>query len=66
MHVVYLVVPCYNEEEVLPLTNSKLTEKLEQLISAGKADEKKPHFVCRRRQQGQNLGADYQIPSGVR
>lgn len=40
MPVVYLVVPCYNEEEVLPFTNSKLTEKLGQLISSGKADEK--------------------------
>ena len=34
----YLVVPCYNEEEVLPETSRRLTEKLQSLIEAGKAD----------------------------
>ena len=28
----YIVVPCYNEEEVLPETARRLREKLEQLI----------------------------------
>ncbi len=32
----YVVVPCYNEEEVLPETAKRLKEKLEKLISAGK------------------------------
>lgn len=37
MTTVYFVVPCYNEEEVLPETISRLTEKLQKLISDGKA-----------------------------
>lgn len=32
----YLVVPCYNEEEVLPETVARLTEKLDALIALGK------------------------------
>ena len=31
---IYLVVPCYNEEEVLPETTRRLTEKLEEMIAA--------------------------------
>lgn len=32
----YVVVPCYNEEEVLPETAKRLGEKLRSLISSGK------------------------------
>ena len=32
----YLVVPCYNEEEVLNDTAEKLLEKMNSLISGGK------------------------------
>ena len=32
----YIVVPCYNEEEVLPETSSRLKAKLESLMDAGK------------------------------
>ncbi len=32
----YLVIPCYNEEEVLPETARRLEEKFSSLISAGK------------------------------
>lgn len=39
MPKVYLVVPCYNEEEVLPETAARLTEKLAQMIGDGKADD---------------------------
>ncbi len=39
MSTVYLVVPCYNEEAVLPETVSRLTEKMKALIAAGHADE---------------------------
>ncbi len=35
-HTLYIVVPCYNEEEVLPETSRRLKAKLEQLMSAGK------------------------------
>lgn len=33
--VLYVVVPCYNEEEVLPETNKRLCEKIGQLIDRG-------------------------------
>ena len=36
----YLIIPCYNEEEVLPETSSRLTEKLRAMIAAGKISEK--------------------------
>ncbi|MBO5034947.1 MAG: glycosyltransferase family 2 protein, partial [Oscillospiraceae bacterium] len=34
--VLYVVVPCYNEEEVLPETSRRLKEKLRSLIAAEK------------------------------
>ena len=34
--ILYIVVPCYNEEEVLPETSRRLREKLEGLMAAGK------------------------------
>ena len=36
----YIVVPCYNEEEVLPETARRLREKLEQLMGEGKISPK--------------------------
>ena len=38
--VLYLVVPCYNEQEVLTDTAEKLAHKLTQLIDAGKISER--------------------------
>ena len=38
--VLYLVIPCYNEEQVLPLTSGKFKAKLEELIEAGKISSK--------------------------
>ena len=37
--VLYLVIPCYNEEQVLPLTSGKFKAKLEELIEPGKISE---------------------------
>ncbi|MBD5454993.1 MAG: glycosyltransferase family 2 protein [Lachnospiraceae bacterium] len=34
----YLVIPCYNEEEVLPETSRRLKEKVASLIERGKID----------------------------
>ncbi len=39
MPKVYFVIPCYNEEEVLPETIKRLNSKLLSLIDDGKADE---------------------------
>lgn len=40
MPTVFLVIPCYNEEEVLPETNRRLTEKMSALQKQGLADDK--------------------------
>lgn len=34
--ILYLVIPCYNEEEVLPITSKKVLDKLKQLINEKK------------------------------
>lgn len=36
MTTLYLVIPCYNEEEVLPETSRRLAEKLDALEKAEK------------------------------
>lgn len=38
--VLYLVIPCYNEEQVLPLTSGKFKAKIDELVEAGKIDDK--------------------------
>lgn len=37
-NVLYLVIPCYNEEEVLPETSARLREKMNELIGKKKID----------------------------
>lgn len=39
-NILYLVIPCYNEEEVLPETARRLKEKIIALIEKGKIDKK--------------------------
>lgn len=44
--VLYIIVPCYNEEKVLPITNILFLQKLEELISKNKiAPESKVLFI---------------------
>ena len=38
--ILYIVVPCYNEEEGLPETSKRLKEKVTSLVQAGKVSEK--------------------------
>ena len=38
--VLYIVVPCYNESEVFPLTAPELTELLKSMVAGGKISEK--------------------------
>ncbi len=38
-NTLYIVVPCYNEEEVLRETASRLKEKMGALVAAGKISE---------------------------
>lgn len=46
LECLYLVIPCYNEEAVLPETGRRLTEKLRTLIRDGKvSDQSRIAFV---------------------
>lgn len=46
MTVLYLVIPCYNEQEALPVSAPRLMDKLNSLISAGAiGDESRILFV---------------------
>ena len=38
-NILYLVIPCYNEEEVLPITSKKVKEKFKDLIKTKKIDK---------------------------
>ena len=38
--ILYVVIPCYNEQEVLPETARRLKEKMTALIGSGKVSEK--------------------------
>lgn len=40
MSIVYFVIPCYNEEAVLPETVKELTAQMQSMIQEGLADEK--------------------------
>lgn len=40
MKTLYIVVPCYNEEEVLPESSKRFSAKLDELIKGGKISEK--------------------------
>ena len=46
--VLYLVIPCYNEEEVLPETSKRLTAKLGAMIEMGliSQDSKIPYLAA--------------------
>lgn len=35
----FIVIPCYNEEEVLPITSKMFLEELEDLIHKGKISD---------------------------
>lgn len=39
-NILYVVIPCYNEEEALPETSRRLREKMHTLIANGKISEK--------------------------
>lgn len=44
--ILYIVIPCYNEESVLPVTSPMFLDKITELVTAGKiADESRILFV---------------------
>ncbi len=38
--VLYIVIPCYNEEDVLPITAPLFLDKIKELMASGKIDDK--------------------------
>lgn len=40
MPVLYIVIPCYNEQEVLPVTSDMFLQKITDLIAKGKVSDK--------------------------
>lgn len=40
MPVLYIVIPCYNEQEVLPVTSGMFLQKITDLIASGKVSDK--------------------------
>ena len=44
--VLYIVVPCYNEEEVLPETSKRLLEKINYLIEQNKITKEMIPIIC--------------------
>ena len=55
-----IVVPCYNEEEVLKETTRQLSDVLARMEQEGKVARRKD-FVCGRRKQGYYLETDRAI-----
>ena len=44
--ILYIVIPCYNEEQVLPLTSGMFLDKIKQLVKADKiSDDSRVLFV---------------------
>ncbi len=44
----YMVVPCYNEQEVLPETSKRLLEKLQSLVLKNKIADNSRIMFCKR------------------
>ncbi len=44
--ILYLVIPCYNEQEVLHETAKQLKEKMNSLCGMGKNFTEKPYCFC--------------------
>ena len=38
--ILYIIIPCYNEEKVLPITSTMFLEKIDNLINKGKISDK--------------------------
>ena len=44
--ILYIVIPCYNEQEVLPITSKLFLKKITDLVAAGKiSDDSRVLFV---------------------
>lgn len=69
--ILYIVIPCYNEEEVLPITNKLFSEKMESFIAGGRVSpESRVLFVNDGSKDGtwdviQRLAAETKLFEGI-
>ena len=54
--ILYIVIPCYNEQEVLPITAPMFLQKINDLAAAGKISPESRVLFCERRFKGPHLG----------
>ena len=54
--VLYIVIPCYNEEEALPITAKRMAELLDDLTEKRPHRRKQPRDAGGRRQPRQDMG----------
>lgn len=59
--ILYIVIPCYNEQEVLPITAPMFLQKINDLAAAGKISPDSPCAVCERWLKGPHLGNHQRI-----
>ena len=44
--ILYIIIPCYNEESVLPITSTMFLDKINELVNLGKiSDDSRIMFV---------------------
>lgn len=48
----YMVIPCYNEEAVLPITSKELLKSYNEMTSKNLISEKSRILFCERRLKG--------------
>ena len=53
--ILYIVIPCYNEQEVLPITAPMFLQKINDLAAAGKINPDS-RVLCERRLKGPDVG----------
>lgn len=54
--VLYIVIPCYNEETVLPITSKMFLDKLTSLIHTNKVSDTVESYLLNDREQRQSKG----------
>ena len=54
--ILYIVIPCYNEQEVLPITAPMFFTEARRPGRGGQDQPGKPRAVCERRLEGPDVG----------
>ena len=59
--ILWIIIPCYNEEAVLPITAPQFPEENPGSVGGGTDQQPQPGLLCERRVQGPHLGADLPV-----